>query len=118
MVHEGNAIRLIEDELASSELIVLQSRYLIDLMQAHAAFIVTLTEGNLKRFETQLSVINRLYEESTPEIKSLMTTAYSKIGIALSSNPLLRKLAQRNMGESLMAAVCETGNKNNMKSNI
>lgn len=113
MVYVGSAIRLIEDELSPSELTLLQSRYLVDLMQAHASFIVTLSEGNLNRFETQLSVINRLYEESSPEIKTLMTKAYSKIGLALDANPQLRTLAQRNLGDSLTAAVSETGDLKN-----
>ena len=109
MVYVGSAIRLIEDELSPSELTLLQSRYLVDLMQAHASFIVTLSEGNLNKFETQLSVISRLYEESSPEVRSLMPTGYSKIGLALSANQRLHQLAQRNLGDSLMTAVSETG---------
>jgi hypothetical protein len=68
-------------------------------MQSYASRICELGEaGELKRFETQLIVANRLYAEGCEEVREVMEKVYiSTLSHSLERKPELLALAKKNL---------------------
>ena len=95
---------MIEDELPSLELKKLQKKQLYEFIQSYATGISILGEtGDLKKFETQLVVANRLYTEGTGEVREVMEQVYmSTLSHSLERKPELLKLARKNLSRVLL----------------
>src|SRR5882762_6068165 len=104
MISERQALIMIEDELAQQEFSRLQRKHLYEVMQAYASRISQLgEEGHLKKFETQLDVADRLYNEGATEVRTLMETVYmSTLSHTLERKPELLTIAKRHLNRFLL----------------
>jgi exonuclease V gamma subunit len=104
MISERQALMMIEDEMAQQEFIRLQRKHLCEVMQAYASRISQLgEEGHLKKFEIQLEVADRLYNEGTAEVRELMEKVYmSTLSHALERKPELLAIAKKHLSRFLL----------------
>jgi len=104
MITESQAVMMIRDELPANELRHLQIKQLYESMQVFANSVIHLGEnGELKRFETQLMVSDRMYVEGNSQVKEVMEKVYiSSLSHTLERKPELLLMAKKILNAGLL----------------
>ena len=98
---------MIGEELPDYELKRLQTKQLYESMQVYANSIVALAEcGDLKNFQTQLIVADRLYVEGNDQVKDVMEKVYiSSLSHTLERKPELLQMAKNFLNWKLLSVM-------------
>jgi hypothetical protein len=115
MISERQAVAMIEDELTAYDLKHLHAKHLHDFMQVYATKTVEYGEQlDLRKFESQLIVADRLYTEGSPELKESIEDVYIPgLSHCLDLHPDLVRIAKGHLSLALMARMRKDQSSNN-----
>lgn len=104
MITERQAVLMIENELPQIESRRLEKKNLYEFMQAYANRTCHLGElSELKAFETNMLVANRLYTEGNEEVREVMELVYiSTLSHSLERRQELLSLARQYLSASFL----------------
>jgi len=104
MISERQAVAMIEEELTANDLKHLHTKHLHDFMQVYASNTAQLGEQlELRKFESQLIVADRLYTEGSLELKEVMEDVYiSGLSHCLELHPDLMSIAKGHLPLALI----------------
>ncbi len=95
---------MIEEELTAYDLKILHTKHLYDFMQVYVSNTVQLGEQHdLRKFESQLIVADRLYTEGSLELKEIIEDVYiTGLSHCLELHPDLMRIAKGHLPQALM----------------